>query len=147
LISDGEDRASYHNTDALVKLLQRTNVQVFVIGIVTQLDDQKGLIRTSPRAAAETLLKRIAEVSGGRVFFPRNDSEILRASAEIAHDLHTQYLFSYQSTNPDLTENFRKIEIKTISAKGQRSLNVITRPGYFLTPPEPTAKEKKKSKG
>jgi Ca-activated chloride channel family protein len=146
LISDGEDRASYFTANALVKLLQRTQVQVFVIGIVTQLDDAAGLIRTSPRAAAETLLKRVAQESGGRFFFARRPNEVSQAAAEIVHDLHAQYSFGYQSTNPDLKENFRKIEIKTVNTPGHRSLNAIARPGYFVNPPEPTAKEKKKTK-
>jgi Ca-activated chloride channel family protein len=144
LISDGEDRASYYNADALVQLLRRTPVQVFIIGILNKLDDERGLIRASPRAVAEALLKRVAEESGGRVFFPRDDREMLRAADEISHDLRTQYKFTYQSSNPSDKESSRKIEIKTVKSQEPRSLTVITRPRYFVNRPEPT--ERKKSK-
>ncbi len=146
LVSDGEDRQSYYNTDALVKLLQATNVQVFVIGIVTQLDDQNGIIRPSPRAIAETLLKRVAQESGGRLFFSRSHDDLTRATAEIVHDLHTQYLVGYQSTNSDSKENFRKIQVKVVRTPGPE-LTAITRPGYFINPPVVKENDKKKSKG
>lgn len=143
LISDGEDRASFYDEKDLVKLIQRTQVQVFIIGIVIELDDTSLITRTSPRAAAEGLLKRVAKESGGRVFFARHPSELGRAAAEIVHDLHTQYTLGYQSTNTDRRENFRRVEIRIANAPGHRSLTAITRPGYFINPPEPTAKEKK----
>jgi Ca-activated chloride channel family protein len=143
LISDGEDRASFYDEKDLVKLIQRTQVQVFVIGMVIELDDTSPITRTSPRAAAESLLKRVATESGGRVFFARHPSELGRAAAEIVHDLHMQYALVYQSTNNDRRENFRRVEIKMANAPGHRSLTAIARPGYFINPPEPTAKEKK----
>lgn len=143
LISDGEDRASFYDEKDLVRLIQRTQVQVFVIGIVIELDDASPLIRTSPRAAAESLLKRVAKESGGRVFLAQHPSELGKAAAEIVHDLHFQYALTYQSTNSDRRENFRKVEIKMVNATGPRSLTAIARPGYFINPPEPTAKEKK----
>ena len=144
LISDGEDRASYYTADQLVKLLRAGNVQVFVVGVVSQLDDLGGFTRPSPRAAAEKLLTRVARESGGRVFFPKTVTELAQNMGQIIHDLHTQYLISYESKNNPSNDNFRKIEVKLIESPGRDKLTAITRPGYFIRPPDLDGKEKKK---
>ncbi|HKP37965.1 MAG TPA: VWA domain-containing protein [Pyrinomonadaceae bacterium] len=144
LFSDGEDRASFYTTDQLIKLLRARNVQVFVVGVIAQLDGERGLTRPSPKEKAEKLLKRVALESGGRVFFPTNMDELAGAVDEINHDLHTQYLISYESKNNPGKDNFRKIEVKMVESPGRAKLTAITRPGYFIQPPDLDEKEKKK---
>jgi Ca-activated chloride channel family protein len=130
LFTDGEDRASYYGADQLMKLLRENDVQVFIVGITEELDKQGGLIRKSPREAAERLLSRIAEESGGRVFFPRNAKELSEATAQIAHDLHFQYLLSFERQGKPGQKGFRKLRVKLTEAPGREKLTVITRPGY-----------------
>ena len=143
LFSDGEDRASYYTTDQLVKILRARNVQVFVVGVVAQLDGNRGLVRPSPKERAEKLLNRVALETGGRVFFPKNMNELAEAMGEINHDLHAQYLITYESKNNKISDNYRKIEVKMIESPGRESFKVITRPGYFIKPPDLDEKEKK----
>src|SRR6185436_2176068 len=64
LFSDGEDRASFYTTDQLIQLLKARNVQVFVVGVVAQLDGERGLMRPSPKEKAEKLLNRVALETG-----------------------------------------------------------------------------------
>lgn len=144
LFTDGEDRASYYNTDQLVKLLRENDVQVFVVGLVNLLDKEAGLIRKSPREAAERLLNRIAEESGGRVFFPRDAKGLSEATAQIAHDLHFQYLIGFEWQSRPGEKGPRKFKIKLTDAPGREKLTVITRPGYLVTPPDSPAKAKEK---
>ena len=143
IISDGEDRASYYNTDALIKLLRAKDVQVFVIGIVTQLDESHGFIRGSPRQAAETLLSRVALETGGRVFFPQDVNQLTQAIAEIIHDLHAQYIVGYETNDNANNERFRRIEVKIESPRREK-LIAITRPGYLINPPDLDGKQKKR---
>jgi len=143
LFSDGEDRASYYTTDQLVKILRARNVQVFVVGVVAQLDGNRGLVRPSPKEKAEKLLNRVAMETGGRVFFPKNMNELAAAMGEINHDLHAQYLITYESKNNKISDNYRKIEVKMIESPGRESFKAITRPGYFIKPPDLDEKEKK----
>jgi len=141
LITDGEDRNSFYKLDDVVKFLREVNVQVFVIGIVAQLDQNSSFIRLSPREKAENLLKRIAEESGGRIFLPRNNTELLRATNEIIHDLHGQFILNYQSTNDHKKKGFRKVDVKVIKADGEK-LKVITPLGYFVDTPSAASKPK-----
>jgi Ca-activated chloride channel homolog len=146
LISDGEDRASYYTENQLVQLLREKDVQVFAIGIVAQLDDRPRSVGLDPKDKAEKLLTLIARETGGRVFFPKTTNELRQAASEIVRDLHTQYLIGYQSTNTNSKETFRKVEVKIAEAPGRDKPTAITRPGYFVNPPDTSAKEKDKKK-
>jgi Ca-activated chloride channel family protein len=144
LISDGEDRASYYRVEETVKLLRAKDVQVFIVGIVLQLDKQRRLISPSDRQKAEVFLNKIASESGGRVFFPQTNGDLLKAAEGINHDLHSQYLIEFQPLNVD-KKDFRKIEVKITSPRSE-NLKAIIRSGYFINPPNLDPKEKDKKK-
>ncbi len=136
LISDGEDRASYYDSVKVMKLLREQNVQVFIIGIISKLDDQSGLIRQSPRIKAERLLTDIAKESGGRVFFPLSQEEVLEAANHIVHDLQSQYVVGFERNIQPGEKGFEKYKVKIARTSTRRKLRIFTRPGYWLTPPE-----------
>jgi Ca-activated chloride channel family protein len=140
LFTDGEDRASYYTEKQLFQLLRQNDVEVFVIGIVEQLDK-------SPRGKAEGLMRRIAQESGGRFFFPKNVNELMRAAAQVTHDLHIQYSVIYESTGNESKENFRSVEVKVVESTGRQKLTAVSRRGYYLNPPALDPKDnKRKSK-
>jgi Ca-activated chloride channel homolog len=143
LFTDGEDRASYYSQEQLIQLLRANSVQVFVIGLVNELDDAAGFTRPSVQQRARDLLKRIALESGGRVFFPGKKKELSEALGEIFHDLHSQYEITYQSTD-STTENFHPLRVEVIESPARQKVKVITRPGYYLTPPQQESKDNKK---
>jgi Ca-activated chloride channel family protein len=136
LISDGEDRSSLHDVGSVVKLLHETNIQVFVIGIVFKLDDERGFIRGSSREAAEKLLSSIAEESGGRLFFAKNLGEMATAIREIVHDLHGQFVITYQPATPSQT-GLRKVKVQLVKAPGREKWKVISPRGYYNNPASP----------
>lgn len=132
LISDGEDRSSFYSSDALMKLLREKDVQVFILGVVSDLDKVGGLIRRSAREKAEDLLERIAEETGGRVFFPKNEKKLLEATAQIIHDLHAQYLVGFERPIQSGEKRFRKARVRFAEGSARKKLKIITRPGYWL---------------
>ena len=143
LFSDGEDRASYYTSDDLLKLLRAADVQVFVVGIIEQLEEYRSLSnRPSPKQKAKKLLEMIANETGGRVFFPANGQGLADALTEINKDLQTQILIGYESTNQDPKKNFRKVKARIAGAAGKKS-TAITRSGYYLNPPAEDTKKKK----
>lgn len=141
IISDGEDRASYYTTDALVKLLRENDVQVFTVGIVLKLEGERGFTRRSPREKAEALLTAVAKESGGRVFFPRTKSDLVKAATEINQSLLTSYVLTFQPANA-IKNGFRKFDLK-VAKRGSEELRVITRTGYFLKTKGHDEKDKK----
>ena len=125
LITDGEDTGSQsRNLDSILPRLREDNIQFFVIGL-TNLSAFKG-----PREKAVAFLTRLAELSGGRAFFPKSPAEMPNIAEEITRDLHTQYLIGYNPTNGARNGSSRKVQVSVIDTQNRKKLNVITRPGY-----------------
>lgn len=122
LITDGEDRGSQQsNPEMLLSRLRNSDVQVFIIGL-TKLSDARN------RDKSAALLTRIAQESGGRVFFPKSVSELGSVVKELTHDLRTQYVIGYSPTNAKRDGSFRKVQVTLATGKNKR--NVLTRAGY-----------------
>jgi len=133
VITDGEDRVSYYRIAELEKLLEKANVQVFVIGLIMNLDKDSGFMRPSSREKSVKLINTLAQKTGGRAFVLKNMKELAAAVNEISHDLRTQYVIGYQPSNASRDGKFRKIQVKlskTATAAGGKRI-VHARPGYF----------------
>jgi VWFA-related protein len=131
LITDGEDRNSRTKLSEVLKQLRVEDIQVFVIGLITDLDTESGLIRQSPKTKAEKLLTTIADESGGLVFFPRNEKELINAGDQIGAALRSQFHLAYQSSKAITTTEFRKVEVKLTSVDGEKRKAVAPR-GYYV---------------
>lgn len=127
IITDGEDRNSYFKREALIKKLHQSEVQVFAIGLVTELHRQSGFMMKDPREKAEKLLKMVTEETGGRAFFPKNKTELIDSITQIINDLRGQFRLTYQSSNGE--KGFRKVEVKLISRSGEKLKAIVPR-GY-----------------
>ncbi|HET9714039.1 MAG TPA: VWA domain-containing protein [Pyrinomonadaceae bacterium] len=128
IITDGEDRNSFYKQEQLIKLLREEGIQVFILGLVVDLDREGGLIRASPREKAEKLLQTVAEETGGRVFYPKDKAELVEATVQIINHLRGQFRITYQSTN-STGDGFRKVEVKVISPSGEKRNAIVPR-GY-----------------
>lgn len=130
LITDGEDRSSNYTKDQLVKLLRKSDVQIFVIGFVSELDKEGGLIRKSPRENAVNLLEEIAKETGGHVFLARSASDLPSIAGQITSGLHTQYVIGYNPTGKASKDSYHKVRVKLVETPGSDKRTVIARPGY-----------------
>jgi Ca-activated chloride channel family protein len=127
IISDGEDRNSFYKQEQLVKFLHQTDVQVFALGLVTELDKDAGLIRLSPRDKAEKLLQTVTSETVGRVFFPKNKTELIDSLQQLITDLRGQFRITYESSKEK--KGFRKVEVKLVSPNGEKRNAIVPR-GY-----------------
>ncbi len=105
VVTDGEDRASYYNEIQLFQRLREEDVQIYIIGFVSELDADKGFIRKSAKEKAVNLLNHIASETGGRVFYPQSITELPQVANEIVRDLRTQYVVSYDPSRRHLSCN------------------------------------------
>ena len=142
IITDGEDRNSFYKQEDLVKLLRETGVQVFALGLVTELDRDAGFINRSPLEKAEKLLKTVAAESGGRVFFPKDKQQLIDSTTQIILDLQAQFRIKYKSTRDASRNGFHEAEVKFVSTDGEKRELVVPR-GYFVGPRTPKKEEKK----
>ncbi|HKE58439.1 MAG TPA: VWA domain-containing protein [Pyrinomonadaceae bacterium] len=129
VITDGEDRNSFYKQDQLFARLREEDVQIFVIGFISELDKDAGLIRKSPREKAVGLINKLASETGGRAFFPESISELPQIANEIIRDLRTQYVIAYNPTNNAQDGSFRAIKVTVDQQTGSDHRLALTRTG------------------
>jgi Ca-activated chloride channel family protein len=132
LVSDGLEKGSYYTLEQVVDRMRERDVRLYLIGFTQDLDGSGGLFKKSQKEKAEQLLKKLAEETGGRSFFPRDLSELGPITDQIATDLRTVYAIGYYPTNTKKDGSFRKVDVKVLdtSQKPDSKLVARTRSGY-----------------
>ncbi len=141
VITDGDERDSYYSRDKVLQSLKETDVQVFAIGFPENLDNYgysvfKGTGETHRgkyEKRARRLLDDLAQVSGGRAFFPESLDQLAGIASTIAHELRTQYILGYYPTNTLRDGTWREVRVEVRSDKHQEKLIARTRPGYYAS--------------
>jgi Ca-activated chloride channel family protein len=139
LVTDGEDRASFYRREQLFESLRESDVQIYVIGFINELDKDGGIIRKSKREKAVELLERLAKETGGRAFYPNALSELPGIAEEITKDMRTQYVVSYLPTNKAQPGEFRAVRVQIADAPGREKRIAITRSGYTAPRAQPAS--------
>jgi VWFA-related protein len=119
VLSDGGDNASHRTLDEVLQVAQRSSATIYTIGIYDVTDQDR-----NPR-----VLWKIAQLTGGRAYFPESLDDIERVWRDIAGGIRSQYTIGYFSSNSSRDGGFRKVKI-VASGKGGRTLRVNTREGY-----------------
>ena len=120
VLSDGGDNASGRDLDDVLKIAQRSNATIYTIGIYDNDDADR-----NPR-----VLRKIAQLSGGRAYFPRSIKDLEQVWRDIAGGIRSQYTIGYLSSNPNRDGMSRRVKI-TAGRNGGGGLRVTTRDGYF----------------
>jgi len=128
LLTDGEDTSSHMKMHEAVERAQKTDALIYAIGIGDRYSFN----------VDEGSLRKIAEQTGGRAYFPKHEQDLQDAFAQIQRDLREQYLVAYSPTNKARDGSYRRIEIQLVNpALKQQNLKLNYRSGYFaktLTP-------------
>ncbi len=112
LLSDGDDTSSQLAYERILEEAKAQSVLIYGIGL--------GDIRKS-------VLKELAEVTGGRSFFVGKASQLADVYRQIADELRRQYYLSYSTTNSKWDGRFIKLEVKSKNP----DWSVRARRGYF----------------
>jgi VWFA-related protein len=121
LISDGDDNLSLETVSSTLEMAQRSDVAIFTIS--TNSSGFFGL--TAPKA--DKLLKRLADETGGRAFFPFKAEDLSQSFQDIAAELRSQYSLAYRSSNVNRDGTFRSIKIEP----ERKNVKVKSRKGYY----------------
>ncbi len=138
LVTDGEDRDSFYKEQQLFNLLRETDVQIYVIGFIGDLDKEGGFIGKSPQGKAKAFLERLAAETGGKVYFPADASELNGIAQNIAVELRTQYSIGYIPTNDKKDGSFRNIKIAVADGPNKQKRIAVTRTGRTANGGTPT---------
>jgi VWFA-related protein len=120
LLSDGGDNASLIGLDDVLRTATGSSATIYTIGIYDVSSDDR-----DPGA-----LRRIAERSGGRAYFPNSMEDLGEVWREISSGIRSQYTIGYRSSNPLRDGAFRRVII-TATRSGESGLRVSARDGYF----------------
>jgi VWFA-related protein len=117
VISDGQDNQSDHTREEALAMAQHAEVTIYAVSTSA----------TGLPGRGDKVLRRLAEQTGGRAFFPFKASETAADFREIARELRSQYSLAYTSTNRAHDGTFRTIAIQPL----QKDLRVRAKPGYY----------------
>jgi len=120
VLSDGGDNASHRRLDDVLQIAKQSSATIYTIGIYddTDLDRNPGVLR------------KIADLSGGRAYFPDSLNDLEQVWQDIAGRIRHQYTIGYHSSNPTRDGRFRNVRI-TAGRNGGQGLRVTTRDGYL----------------
>lgn len=122
LLTDGDDTSSRMKMHEAIERAQKADALIYAIGIGDRYTFN----------VDEGSLRKVAERTGGRAYFPRNEQDLRDAFAQIQRDLREQYLVAYSPSNKARDGSYRKIEIEIVSpALKQQNLKLNYRSGYF----------------
>jgi Ca-activated chloride channel homolog len=129
LYTDGGDTRSTMSWSETLGLLKASDVTIYAIGFLAH---QSG----SSQAGQRRQLQQIAEITGGRAFFPRHGKDVDVAYEGILAELQAQYIMGYISTDTRMDGRWRKVEVRLKRPELKRA-QVRARPGYFARRHEP----------
>lgn len=117
VISDGSDNQSRYSRDEALGMAQDVGTVIYTIGTEP----------TGVDGEADNVLKRFADQTGGRSFFPIEAHDLGTAFQSIVNDLRHQYVVWYSPDNFVPNGQFHNVQIKVL----RKQVTVRTRKGYF----------------
>ena len=125
LITDGEDNNSRYSLGETRELLKESDVMVYSIGIDP--------MRVTGKAGARVrhTLEGLAEITGGKAFYPSNAAKMDETFEQIALELRQQYSIGYRPRNFSGDGKWHRIKVKVTPPSGTKHLSVRSRAGYY----------------
>lgn len=130
VISDGADNASSLTLNQVLRLAQQSSALIYTVGIFDEADEDRN----------PSVLRRLANVSGGEAYLPEASSDLPGVCERIAQDIRNQYTIGYVSSNEAKPGTYRAIRVLAKTPR-QRRLFVHTRSGYLAAGEAQTVKE------
>lgn len=122
LLTDGDNTWGQKKVDEAIQAAQRAEAVIYSVGIG---DDFYGGVK-------QGVLSSLSESTGGRAFFPRDESELRQAFKQIQEEMRSQYLLAYEPSNQTLDGSYRKIEIQLANPElVKQKVKLTHRQGYF----------------
>lgn len=129
LVTDGEDRDSYYTEPQLFEMLKESDVQIYVIGFISDLDKESGFIRKSDQSRAKTFLERLSNETGGKSYFPTGVDQLPAIARDIASEMRTQYSIGYIPSNDKEDGTYRHIKVSIADGPGAQKRIALTKAG------------------
>jgi Ca-activated chloride channel family protein len=120
VLSDGEDNASRQSERDMLRRVETSNALIYAVS-TARLDTSVG---------NEGLLRRMARSTGGELFTPRTERDVVAAFADVGVKIRQGYTLGYVPTNSAHDGSYRKLIVRVL-APGMRAPVVHVRDGYL----------------
>jgi VWFA-related protein len=120
VLSDGEDNASRHSEDDMVKRARDDDAIIYTVS------------SANPRHGVDGdpgVLRKLASVTGGVAYFPDSDEEVVESFDEVAGNIRRGYSIGYVPRNDAHDGGYRRVKV-TVRMPGRSNLRVQSRDGY-----------------
>lgn len=128
LISDGGENNSRHSYGEVRRALGESGAILYSVGV---LDGINLIVKGAMRP--QDTLKGLAEVTGGRAFYPQSGEGMDEIFERIALELRRQYSIGYRPEKFRADGRWHRIKVKVSEADSAARLLVRNREGYFAT--------------
>jgi Ca-activated chloride channel family protein len=122
VLSDGEDNASRLSEADMLEKARRGNTIIYTVSSATA--------GTTDGNGDRRVLRRLADVSGGVAYFPRDEAEVVQTFEEIAGNIRRGYSIGYVPTNTGHDGGFRRVQVR-VRIPDRNNLTVRARDGYL----------------
>lgn len=122
LLTDGVDTSSQLKMNDAIDRTVKADAVVYAIGIGDSFID----------GVEEASLRKLSERTGGRAYFPKDETDLRAAFAQIQQELRSQYLVAYSPTNKKKDGSYRQVKIDVVNPElRKQNLRLTYRQGYF----------------
>jgi VWFA-related protein len=127
LITDGEDEGSQESEKTAIEAAQKADSIIYGILYV----DRQFYGRMSVGYSGASVLKKMADETGGRLFEVGGKNSLESIFEQIQQEMRTQYLIGYTPTNSQKDGSYRKVDLHP----HDKDLKIQVRKGYYAMPP------------
>ncbi len=117
ILSDGLENHSRYSLKELRNMLKEADVQIYCVGF-------------SSLSEGAYTLKYLAELTGGRTFFPVDDNEVGDLYTRMAIMLRRQYAIGFYPTDTSSGNKWHDVKIKLQAPKGLGRISLYYKKGY-----------------
>jgi len=123
LITDGDDNSSRVSLTETLEAAQRNEVTVYAIST-----NSTAFFGSKEQERGDKTLKKLAEETGGKAFFPLKIQDLASSFLDIHDELRSQYQIGYRPLNAKLDGTFRRIRVDV----SDKRYKARSRSGYYM---------------
>jgi Ca-activated chloride channel family protein len=123
LITDGDDNSSRVSMTETLEAAQRNEVTLYAIST-----NSTAFFGSKEQERGDKTLKKLAEETGGKAFFPLKIQDLASSFLDIHDELRSQYQIGYRPTNAKQDGTFRRIRVDL----ADKRYKTRARSGYYM---------------
>jgi len=123
LITDGDDNSSRVSLTETLEAAQRNEVTLYAIST-----NSTAFFGSKEQERGDKTLKKLAEETGGKAFFPLKIQDLASSFLDIHDELRSQYQIGYRPLNAKLDGTFRRIRVDV----SDKRYKARARSGYYM---------------